>query len=316
MIKLPTARQAREIADWIEAELLFGERESISPTEMRGLLSDDLGLAEEWADVAFADDGQTQQELDDDEDRLQDTVEEAFLLLEHRAVRTGERYPLALTAGRWERSGEWTSALDYGFLVLLNVRVLLGLGGIVDHHTPAILFERLVRTALAAYVSGEAARFGVPHSDFDGDFPDRAKALAKLMRERPIRDLTTITPQQGDYGLDVAAWRSLDDRESKVVILCQCGIGDNFEDKALPVERWKRVIDFVCTPVTALAIPFQDFAPEQKIRTVALDAGLLLDRSRIARFADLEADETLADDITAWITSALPSFFTEEVGVG
>ncbi len=316
MIRLPTARKPREIADWIEAELIFGNRDSLSMTEVRALLSDDFGYAEEWSDATFAEDHADLGALDHDEELLLENVEAAFLLLEQRSLRTGVRYPLTASTGRWEYSKDWSSALEYGFLVLLNTRVLLGLGSTVDHHEPAILFERLVKTALASYLCGDAARFGVPHPDFSGDFTSRARALAVKIQERPVRDLSTVTAHQGDYGLDVIGWRSFDDRESKIVVLCQCGIGADFEGKVLPVERWKRVIDFACNPVTALAIPFQDFGSGPKVRSLTIDAGILLDRSRISKFANMDLDETLADDLTAWIRTAIPSFLQPDEADG
>lgn len=309
MIKLPTARQPREIADWIEAELLFSDRHSISTTELHGILSDDFGLAEDWSDVVHSGDFEPLAELEEAEDELAQLIEQSFLLLEQRRRRTGgRRYPVVVDSGPASVSGDWKDHLAYAFLTLLNARVVLGLGRRVDHHRPAILFERLVRTALARYVGGEAARFGVPDPDFVGDFPERARQLAVRMRERPMPELTTITPQQQDHGLDVAAWRSFDDRYSKIIVLCQCGIGDDFEGKFMPEQRWLKVIDFACTPLRALAIPFQDFAPEAKIRGLAVDSGILLDRTRIARFAKVNADETLREDIVEWIVSVLPKF--------
>ncbi len=124
-----------------------------------------------------------------------------------------------------------------------------------------------------------------------------------------------MTAQQGDFGLDVAAWRSFDDRESKVVILCQCGIGADFEEKPLPPSRWGKVIDFVCPPLTALAIPFQDFGPDAKMRSLAVDAGILLDRTRLAKFANLSSDAGLQTDISGWILEVLPSFEYQSVDV-
>jgi hypothetical protein len=227
------------------------------------------------------------------EEELSALVENAFLTLDLRAKRTGCRYPIRLEHGRASMVGDWTDHLAYAFLAALNMRVVLGLASTIDHHRPAVLFERLVRTALARYVGGTAARFGVPDPDFKGDFQERARQLAAAMRERAQPELTTVTPQQQDHGLDVVAWRHFDDRPSKVVILCQCGIGDDYEDKALPPDRWPQIINFVCAPLRALAIPFQDFGPEPKMRSVAVDAGILLDRTRIARFARITSDKTL-----------------------
>ena len=308
MIKLPSARKSRELADWVEAELLFGDHDSLSPTEVRGLLSDDLGIQEEWTDATFGEDFRDQESIEEDEDQLSQTIESAFLLLETRATRTGSQFPLAMDGGVWRVGSDRPSHLEYSFLVLLNLRVVLGLADRVDHHKPAMLFERLVATALANYLCGEAVRFGVPHPDFEGSFEQRSKALAKRMRERPMKPLTTISAHQGDYGLDVAAWRLFDDRESKIVVLCQCGIGADYEGKCLQPRRWEKVIDFVCTPLTALAIPFEDYATAEKVRNLATDAGLLLDRSRIARFAKASDHPGLSEEIEKWIQDALPSF--------
>lgn len=313
MIRLPTARRTREVADWLEAELLFSDLEFMSRTSLQGLLSDDLGFAEEWATTGLSEGESPLDEIEEADHALSRTIEDAFFLLDRRSARAGASYPFSQTEDGLARVRPWQDAVEYSFLTLLNARCLLGLGPTVSHHQPAILFERLVATALSRYISGEAARFGVPHSDFQGGFPARAKDLATRMCERPVPNLTTVTPQQGDYGLDVAAWKSFDDRDSKVVILCQCGIGDDFNEKTLPRERWSKVIDFVCAPLTALAIPFQDFGSEASVRSLAVDAGILLDRTRIARFADVDRDVGLRDDIVAWVDSAIPLFMEEAV---
>lgn len=297
----------------MEAELLFGDHQFMSRTSVQGLLTDDLGFAEEWAVTEFSEGESPLDEIEEADVALSQTIEDAFLLLDRRSARAGSSYPFSQIAHGLERVKPWQDAVEYSFLTLLNARCLLGLGTTISHHQPAILFERLVATALSRYISGEAARFGVPHSDFQGDFPARAKGLATRMCERPISNLTTVTPQQGDFGLDVAAWKSFDDRDSKVVILCQCGIGNDFNEKTLPRERWSKVIDFVCAPLTALAIPFQDFGAEASVRSLAVDAGILLDRTRIARFADVDKDAGLRQDIVAWMDSAIPLFMEEAV---
>lgn len=107
----------------------------------------------------------------------------------------------------------------------------------------------------------------------------------------------------------MVAWAPFDDRASKIIVLCQCGIGADYEEKTLPPQRWPDLIKFVAPPVRALAVPFEDFGGrslDEKWRSLAVDAGMLLDRTRIARFAKADDEAGLRAALSGWIVEVVP----------
>ena len=321
MIPLPTGRAPASIADWIEAELLFGETSRLSTTEMLDVLLEDLSGHEGWRDayidLSSVDDGEL---IDDDVERLVDfdeniddseelelAVDEAWQLLADRAAVVGLTYPLDVSDDLISRSlTSWQDNVVYPFLALLNVRRLLRLGSVITHHEPAKLFERLTVQSLADYLGGQSIRFGWPHdtSDFSGSFEERARQLASMLGETACPTMPTISGKENDYGLDVAAWIAIDGRPNKLMVFCQCGIGDDFGGKAVSIRGWSKVIAFATPPVPALAFPFIIEHVDTDWAALAADAGLLLDRVRIARLTS-SMDPDLEAEITAWITQTL-----------
>lgn len=312
VIRLPANFDSISLTDWVEVELLFGSHTELSQTEMLGLLTDDLGAAEQFDMV----DGNIEQApaAGEDSSALQLQLENVWLLLDERAARAGSAYPFSTSGLKVVATGGWQAHLEYAFLALLSARFLLGLANDIPTHTPAVLFEKLVKTALKNWLNGRSARFGWPlEGEFVGTIHERIAHLAKLMNERPHPELTTVTTDQKDHGLDVVAWVPLDHRASQVIVLCQCGIGRDFAEKVLPTGRWPSVIDFLAPPLTALAVPFEDFGAGEAgthWRSLAKDAGILFDRTRIARFASVADEPDLEARITDWISQVLPVFAT------
>jgi hypothetical protein len=315
MIKLPTDRSGSPLADWLELEILFGDREALSLSEIEGILVDDLGLEEPWIYNPDNDGDQAPPVPDDGREMIQFRIEEALLLIDNRRLRTGDRYPIQVERSRAIRSLSWHEATAFAFMTLLSARVAYQMGQVIPHHEPAKLFERVVKTALKNYLNGHSARFGWPlDGEFAGDIYSRIRTLAALMKERPQRDFHTVSTDGKDHGLDVAAWAPLDDRGSQVVVLCQCGIGADFQEKVLPPTRWPRVINFLATHLTALAIPFEDFGGSSS-RTawdsLAADAGILFDRSRLTQLADIDSEPGLRQEVSNWIDQTMPLLIGE-----
>jgi len=315
LIRLPTERAGPRLADWIELELLFGGHDGLAQAEIESILGDDLGLEEAWTLHDQDDPSAPPAEPDDSRELIQGRVEQALMALEGRRRRTGDQYPIGPHGPRVVVDRDWRDRPEFAFLALLSARVTFQLGAVIDAHEPALLFERLVKTALRNYLNGEAARFGWPlDGEFDGDIYERIATLASLMREHPQREFRSVSTDGKDHGLDVAAWAPFDDRGSQVIVLCQCGIGSDFREKVLPERRWPDLIRFLAPTTTALAVPFEDFGgrnSDTAWNSLAIDAGILLDRSRLTRFADASAEPNLIQALVGWVDQSLPHFLED-----
>ena len=86
------------------------------------------------------------------------------------------------------------------------------------------------------------------------------------------------------------------------MLLCQCGIGREVEDKALSVEVWADIISFSSLPLKALAFPTNlGEWNEEKQFLQARKCGVLLDRARLVALArDEDLPGNLRQDIEQW----------------
>ena len=194
------------------------------------------------------------------------------------------------------------------FLTLLAARLHYHIGDELPPHHPAILFERLVVVALTNML-GSSKRFGWPYRDdgIEGEFPDAVARLAELMGERPGRSYS-VSSSTKDQGLDVVAWHSFGDgMPYQAVLLCQCGIGTDLEDKSVSTEVWQDIIAFSNRPLKALAFPIHlGEWPEAKQFELARRAGVLLDRIRLASLVkDEQLPAELQQGILQWCNRAL-----------
>jgi hypothetical protein len=183
-------------------------------------------------------------------------------------------------------------------------------------HAGAKAFERFTACALGAYVGGPSQHFGWPRDPHDEvAFAAAVDALARRMDEEPRQRREPIPSRINDQRLDAVSWRDVgDNRSGKVVLLSQCAIGADWDEKSLDVKQWKKLILFAVDPLPAVAFPF---VPEAMRPFVAYDwdmltaAGIPLDRIRLASLvsaADVPTD--LLRLMTEWtqdLLAALPS---------
>jgi len=106
-------------------------------------------------------------------------------------------------------------------------------------------------------------------------------------------------------GVDIIAWRNFDPRKGQIVILVQCASGKNWRKKGgdIKPKLWNQLVFWTVDPIKALTFPYAfDFdSPEAEDEWIycAYDAGLLLDRLRLATFRLLEC-EINTDPIVEW----------------
>jgi len=117
----------------------------------------------------------------------------------------------------------------------------------------------------------------------------------------------------------VHAWRGFDDGRApgQVVLLCQCAIGEDWNQKLLSVGSWEEVVSFNVKPTSVLAFPR---VPSRALddlyvwHDVTTKGALPLDRLRLASLVtEADCEEELLDDLRAWMNGAVPTLpFLEE----
>lgn len=312
------------IADALEATVLFDPSGVVSRATLADWLGEEGGIEEAAEyDETGGDDGELATEAlrgergsrrlaraegIDEETTLADAT---FEELGRRAEIASVGYPFDVTPRLLRRLSEtWEDAPVYSFLLALNSRWMLGLTA--DLNVGARAFERLVVPALQAYWCGEAAHFGWPRDPAEeGSFRGAIATLVRLMRETMIVRPEDIPTRLRDLEVDVVAWRPLDRRPGQTVMLCQCAIGDEWDQKGIHVELWEPLIHFRVRPTRGLAFPF---VPDSVREMTDLEWSLLcgrvgvpLDRLRLAGLlADRLINADLLATMSAWTTTLLP----------
>ncbi len=315
MLSLPTGKSIEDrLADWIETAVLFGDAGTVSLAQLLDWIEEegiaaDLDLYDSTTDVELGGDdepsavAQIRSESAEGVGPGAMAAYDALLRVQERVAIVGGHYPMRLEGNVVERCvGSWRQSPVYAFLLALNARHFHHLN--TDLQTGARLFERLVVVALAAYWGGDAAHFGWPRDTGEAvAFREALPRLVTRIRERLTRQPDELPGRLKDLAVDVVAWRPLDARRGQSVLLCQCSIGADWEDKGLHVEEWQRLISFAVGPMKGLAFPF---VPESERpfsdadwELLSARVGLPFDRLRLAKLAP-DAPEPLRSQLVDW----------------
>ena len=234
-------------------------------------------------------------------------INDAFIELAQREQAMQEHSPYVVVEDRVDKR-EAGTGLVQTFLTLLAARLHYDLRKSLPAGKPAILFERVVTIALKN-LFGNGRRFGWPYRDdgLETNFAEASRTLAVEMGEK-LGKLYSASPSTKDQGLDVAAWHSFNDGYAhQVVLLCQCGIGADIEDKALSIEVWTDIISFSSLPLKGLAFPVNlGEWNEDKQFLQARRCGVLLGRARLVGLVkDGDLPQNLRQDIEQWCELAV-----------
>lgn len=233
-------------------------------------------------------------------------ISDAIMELEERERAMQGHSPYTVSGDCVETQNAGTKTV-HRFLTLLAARLHYGIGAQLPAKRPAILFERVVAVALRNLL-GNGTRFGWPYreSGLEGDFAEASSRLATMMGER-IGNQYSASRLAKDQGVDVAAWHSFNDgRAHQAIVLCQCGIGQDVDDKALSVDLWVDVVSFSSLPLKALAFPMNlgEWTEEKQFRR-AREAGVLLDRVRLVGLVrDDDLGQELKQEVEHWCDQA------------
>jgi hypothetical protein len=308
-ILLPTGRwTADNLADYIEASVLFSSNGAFARASLRDDVEEDFGTDDLQA---YDGDDASLHDLDDLDDlepsgysmsRLASAEgtgipdylsTDAFIVLEDRAAIVGERYPFAVQPDLIIRkSADWRDYPSYSFMIALNARFVHGLSA--ETNQPARMFERLVGIAMGEYINGAHEHFGWPRdgSGAERSFENALPVLLRNLGERLTISAEDIPAKIKDNEVDVFAWRSIGDkRRGQLILACQCAIGEGWQNKGIRLAKWEPFVTFAVSPVTAAAFPFVPAAMTATMKDIDYEylskcVGLWFDRLRLAIYLD------------------------------
>lgn len=275
MIEVPAFSGPSEEADWAEISCLFGNNPSISRSEIERTLDE--------ANV----DSET-------------VIENIWSEISWRHSLAPRIHPIAVFGGCLQRTKSWKKAYPYTFMLLLTCQSFYQLTRISRQRWPktAKLFEQLTTMALKRYL-GQAINIGAPRGQgIPKRFIDCLDFIASTARE-PRGPVSVFRQWSKDEGVDVIAWRPLDQRCSQVILLVQCATGTDWKEKTMEISLpvWRQYIDFAAHPITAFAFPSVCNVNADWMY-LSKQGGILLDRLRIASFAPIISD--LRKELSSW----------------
>lgn len=212
-------------------------------------------------------------------------VDDIWHEIEVRNTIAGEEYPFLVYPNSLSKKRTWRQVFNYSFMLLLSGHSFIEEIRIRRWKVPSKLFERLTETALGNYV-GKAIGIGSPRTDpVPGNFKRCLEYVCGNIKE-PLRLDPPTTPDVKDDKVDIVAWKPLDDRIGKIVLLANCASGEDWQGKTTEISEglWSAYIDSPFRPIRAFAFPYVGL-DSMAWRRTSLEGGLILDRLRLLKLA-------------------------------
>ncbi len=244
-VELPQDQDVHALADWMELNALLDADGNTSPQELSGLLSNGA-------------------ENDIEDDQIADSPSEALAVdvmneLSRRSIACGDSYPFHVESSKISLKSEWKDYVSYVFPLLISY---LGVNSDLfpeRFQTFGKYFEELGGTALSNYLSNDMYPVSIKVFGFPRNDSTRfSKAVQELCDTIPgftaiHKDLAL---SQQDGGLDVIAWKHFPDNLSgAVVFLCQCAMGENWQEKLHEARKIQNYISMQGDVLTGVFIP-------------------------------------------------------------
>ena len=271
------------LADWAEMSLLFGDLQSISKSEFSVALEEDM------------------------KPNADDIVTTIWQEIFWRKSVSPKSYPIDVFEGYIERRTGWKRAICYSFLTLLSAQSFIPEIKIRPGQwtSTSKMFEKVTELALQTYVgetivTGSPRQEGVPAS-FDACLGYLCGKLGEDKRAKPCS-----TEHTKDDGLDVIAWKPLDGRSGKLIVLTQCAAGADWRNKTkeLSTNVWDEYVEWPLTPLRAFAFPYIN---NKDWRRLSLEGGLLLDRLRLSLLCERRLRGRFRHELERWIEGKIDS---------
>lgn len=281
-------------ADWLEANLLFGDGEIT-----RGDVSDSVKDAVPGAGSADID----------------VFVDDLWSELRSRSDNLGAGTPYDFGRGQIQASATWERVLPLSFMLLISCThwfTRFREGCNITYSVQGALFERLVVASLQAHFPGWSVyRTGWSSTTAESLSTNIASVAAELRENVANYRVDDVAPQGKDAGLDVMLHQPYDDgRAGPPVFLIQCATGTNWRSKLTTpsISRWQNLIGFAVRPQRGFALPFDVMESDFRSSLYEVE-GPIFDRRRILR--PLRAgrallDPSLSTDILSFTQPLVP----------
>ena len=213
--------------------------------------------------------------------------------LKSRNKRYNSISPMSIDSVSVDTNIDWKQYPEYVLMLVLSLE-----GNGWRTQTTAVLFERLCSEALEEYIGGQAKVVGFPNTVSVAE-------ICLIIGEEFTQELP---PRYKDRKLDVVGWKSIDDRNNKLLILMQCAAGNDWRAKTteLQVEVWRDYIRFGCTPTRAFG--FAHIVNDDLFFDTGKEGGLIFDRLRLYRYLHGKSaftDNNLRDEVLKWCCDRL-----------
>jgi hypothetical protein len=293
-LKLPEAANPLDWADWLELVAV------VSSEHRSGIAAVERNLKR----LSRFDSDRTIKQISDVEAVCADVSGE----LDRRAVAAGEAYPFKFEGTELVFSGNIKTHASYIFCLCLS---WFGWKQRKGNKTfPRRMFEDLSKYAAAAFINGEALRFGSPRTELPASFKEALPKLCVLIGEGRVREMSGHVHAQDD-SLDLIAWRDFPDRaEGKLFLVGQCASGRDWESKKRELDAEAFFDDwFVDRPPSLRGMRIGFFIPHRVPRNnwirVTRRAGIIFDRCRIAYWSHNNAKFTDKKSYADWSAKTL-----------
>ncbi|SPH20356.1 hypothetical protein ASD8599_01092 [Ascidiaceihabitans donghaensis] len=203
--------------------------------------------------------------------------------LERRSKALGELYPFRLDGD--VLTYEQSDSLVYEFLLCTSLTPSLTTGRFKDFPRQ---FERLATVLTANFLGPNT---GHCHIGFPNENKRFKKAVGVAiansgeLRWQPDDDLPDEGPRQGDEGVDYIVWKDFGCGRAigQPFYFGQCACGNDWDGKLNDVSEkfFKWFSTLKVSPAKVFAVPF--VIPDNKLKEVARDAGIVMDRLRLVR---------------------------------
>lgn len=248
MIPFPNHINNNRIADWVEL-FVITENRKISKLKIQNLFE------EEGIDV---------------ENRIDDVI----LELNRRINLYGTNSPITINGVSVEPTIRWR---ENPFHTLCLIFSTYGVEDTTDGGT--VLFEKIGNIFLKEFLKSESYHLGFPTST---NLTAQLDSVANASLE-PRGALTPDTSEK-DSGVDVIAWTPFNDsRSSQIIVLAQCGAGDDWKNKnSISLPTWNQYINWNYE-TTVPSMMITQIVQADKWRKYSNKFGVLIDRARLYR---------------------------------
>ena len=246
-------------------------------------------------------------------------VSAALAEIQRRSQILGSKYPIIVDKDIVVFTKIPHSHDAFQFLVLLRARHLYPELIQEDGSESGLLFEEIVKYAIAAYLNtDQALRFGLGGGYRGNSLPTELYDAVDEVATRMDEQIGNVPNKSShDFGCDVIAWKPFGDRHAgQLVILAQATIseGDWLNPRRQPAKRWThrqprqdRLINFIAQPITAIA--FVETISQGDLSLLATFSDFIsipLDRLRLFALLDVAIiPHSLVNDVRSWNLSIM-----------